>query len=57
MTACPTLLQVLLFAENKDYENIKSLYLEAAKDIKGKVCNHALISPFSICYIVLKLHT
>lgn len=33
----PMQLHVLLFAEKKDYENVKSLYLEAAKDFKGKV--------------------
>ena len=34
---CAAWLQVLLFAENKDYDNVKSLYLEAAKHFKGKV--------------------
>lgn len=30
-------LHVLLFAESKDYDNVKSLYLEAARDFKGKI--------------------
>ncbi|KAG0575412.1 hypothetical protein KC19_5G002200 [Ceratodon purpureus] len=33
----PMKLHVLLFAEKMDYENVRSLYLEAAKDFKGKV--------------------
>lgn len=33
-------LQVLLFAETKDYESIKPLYMEAAQDFKSKVSSH-----------------
>lgn len=38
MTAGASWLQIMLFAESKDYERVKPLYLEAAKDFKGKVC-------------------
>lgn len=37
-------LQVLLFAEAKDYDSVKSLYLDAAKHFKGKVANHIPVS-------------
>lgn len=39
MTACTAWFQIVLFAQSKDYENVKSSYLEAAKDSKGKVRN------------------
>lgn len=38
MTAGAPWLQIMLFAERKDYELVNSLYLKAAKDFKGKVC-------------------
>jgi len=41
-------LQILLFAESKDYEGIKPLYLEAAKQFKGKVLQIRYTSSISL---------